>query len=474
MTETPASRPPLDTIRDTLMNRVARNRLLVGCGLLVTSLSAAWTVGRVYSPTEPPPMERLLDSEAAEEVREIVWDLPTTRNAAVDTWINFLAGRNSERTKVWLERQGRYGPMIRAELRARGMPEDLLYLALIESGLNSRAYSKAAASGMWQFIAETGRRYGLEVNSDVDERRDPVKSTTAALDYLTYLHNRFDSWYLAAAAYNTGENRVGRIMRETFGTEKGTDEDFWKIAHRLPRETRDYVPLMLAAGHIAKSPEEFGFAELEYQEPLGYDIVWVPGATDLGMVARAAGVAADDVIDLNLHLMNRRTPANRAYAIRIPEGTRVAFNESFPELFRTARLQAERPRQASIAAAPVTRSGSAATTTARTHRVARGETMDIIARRNGVSVAALRGANSNVDPRRMSIGQTLRIPAGSSVASSGGSSRAAAAARYHQVRRGENLSVIAGRYGVSVRQIQSWNGLRNTRIQAGQRLRVSA
>jgi membrane-bound lytic murein transglycosylase D len=453
------------------MNRY-RNGILLGTGALLVSLSTAWTVNHFATGTVAPPMERLLESGAADEVREVVWDLPTTRNDAVDTWINFLSGRNADKTKVWLERQGRYGPMIRAELRERGMPEDLLYLALIESGLNSRAYSKAAASGMWQFIAETGKRYGLEVNSTVDERRDPIKSTQAALDYLTYLHKRFDSWYLAAAAYNTGENRVGRIMRETFGTEKGTDDDFWKIAHRLPRETRDYVPLMLAAGHIAKEPEKFGFPPLEYQDPLAFDVVWVPGATDLATVAKAAGVPPDDVIDLNLHLMHRRTPANRAFAVRIPQGTRVAFEAAFPELYRTARLTPERPLQASIA--PVAAASSSA---ARTHRVARGETMGAIARRHGVSVAALRSANSGIDPRRMRVGQTLRIPGATAAANASARTQPAAtrsAARTHQVRRGENLSVIANRYGVSVRQIQSWNGLRNSRIQAGQRLRVGA
>jgi membrane-bound lytic murein transglycosylase D len=452
--------------------------LLIGTGLLIVSLSTAWTVGRVRAPVEPPPMEGILEAAAAAEPHTVEWDLPVTRNSSVDMWISFLSGRNANQTRVWLERKGMYGPMIRSELRARGMPEDLLYLALIESGLSPRAYSKAAASGMWQFIAETGQRYGLEVSSEVDERRDPVKSTAAALDYLTYLYNRFDSWYLAAAAYNTGENRVGRIMRETFGTEKGTDDHFWQIAHRLPRETRDYVPLMLAAGHIGKAPTEFGFEGLEYQEPLAYDLVWVPGATDLSMIARAAGVAEAAVVDLNLHLMRQRTPQNRGWSVRIPSGTRVAFEAAFPEMYRTARLaQPEAPRQAGLA--PATRSAGAASPAAtpaastRTHRVASGETMDRIARRYGVSVAALRSANSGVDPRRMRVGQTLRVPAGGT----GGTSAQVAAVptvRFHQVRRGENLSVIASRYGTSVRQIQAWNGLRGTRIQAGQRLRVRA
>jgi membrane-bound lytic murein transglycosylase D len=454
-----------------MSGRAYKQRILIGTGLLVVSMSTAWTVGRARTPVDTPPMERILEVTAADETEAVVWDLPVTRNASVDMWIGFLSGRNADKTQLWLERKGMYGPMIRAELRARGMPEDLLYLALIESGLSPRAYSKAAASGLWQFIAETGQRYGLEVSGEVDERRDPVKSTVAALDYLTYLYNRFDSWYLAAAAYNTGENRVGRIMRETFGTEKGTDDHFWQIAHRLPRETRDYVPLMLAAGHIGKEPHQYGFENLRYQDPLAFDVVWVPGATDLGLIAKAAGVTEDDVYDLNLHLMRKRTPANRGWSVRIPHGTRVAFEAAFPELYRTARLEApETPRQAGIAPAAA-RATAVAASGARTHRVAAGETMDRIARRHGVSVAALRSANSGVDPRRMRVGQTLRIPgSGTQVAAVAPRS----SARFHQVRRGENLSVIAGRYGVSVRQIQAWNGIKGSRIQAGQRLRVRA
>jgi membrane-bound lytic murein transglycosylase D len=439
---------------------------ILGSSLLVVAFSAAWTVSRAPA-TEETPMEQILEA-AADAPAAVEWDLPVTHNASVERWIGFLSGGNAGRTRVWLERKGMYGPMIRSELRARGMPEDLLYLALIESGLSPRAYSKAAASGIWQFIAETGKRYGLEVSAEVDERRDPMKSTTAALDYLTYLYNRFDSWYLAAAAYNTGENRVGRIMREEFGSEKGTDAHFWKIAHRLPRETRDYVPLMLAAGHIGKEPEKYGFRELEYQDPLAFDAVWVPGATELSTIARAAGVSEAAVADLNPHLMRGRTPANRGWSVRIPQGTRVAFDAAFPELYRTARLaQAQRPAQASVAPLAT----RAAAPAARTHRVRQGDTMGAIARRYGISVAALQTANGGVNPRRMQVGQPLRLPSGSVATTARATS---SGAQYHRVARGENLTVIAKRYGVSVRQIQSWNRLNGSRIQAGQRLRVRA
>ncbi|HSJ05244.1 MAG TPA: LysM peptidoglycan-binding domain-containing protein [Longimicrobiales bacterium] len=439
--------------------------------LLVLSLSAAWSAGRTrVVPVEPAPLEAML--EEAGESNLVVWDLPVTRNESVDQWIEFLAGRNYQRTRLWLERTGMYGPMIRSELRARGMPEDLLYLALIESGLSPRAYSKAAASGMWQFIAETGRRYGLEITGEVDERRDPVKSTTAALAYLQELHDRFGSWYLAAAAYNTGENRIGRIMRETFGTERGTDDKFWEIAHRLPRETRDYVPLMLAAGHIGKEPERYGFHGLQYQDPLAFEQVWVPGAVDLSMVAQAAGVDESDIREMNLHLMRGRTPANRGWSVRMPAGSRVAFEAAFPELYRTARLARAEPAHAGVIAAGGAARAAPATdrTDAVAHRVRQGETLSHIARRYGVSVAALRSANANVDPRRLRPGQTLRVPG----ASASARTAQAPSPRIHQVRRGENLTVIARRYGVTIRQIQAWNGLRGTRIQAGQRLRINA
>jgi len=432
-------------------------RALLGAVVAAASLSAAWSVGRGPTPVEPAPMERILEAESAASLagEETAWDLPVTQNAAVDKWIRFLSGRNADRTQLWLERKGKYGPMIRAELRSRGMPEDLVYLAIIESGLSPKAYSRAAASGMWQFIEETGERYGLEVSSEVDERRDPIESTGAALDYLQDLYDRFGSWYLAAAAYNSGENRVERVLRERAGGAKGDDALFWKIAPHLPRETRDYVPLMLAAGHIGKEPQKYGLPELKYQDPLAFDAVWVPGATELSLIAKAAGVETSDVVDLNPHLVKQRTPANRGWSVRIPAGKRVAFERTFPQLYREARL--------AKAAEPKTTVASA-----RTHRVRSGETLSHIAQRYGVTVSSLRSANSALNPRRLRVGQTVKLPTNASA-------RAVAdAVRYHRVNRGENLSVIAQRYGVSVRQIRSWNGMSGSRILPGQRIRVGA
>jgi membrane-bound lytic murein transglycosylase D len=163
------------------------------------------------------------------------------------------------RFATWLDRKDTYEAMISAKLEKRDMPQDLIYLAMIESGFNPKAQSPAKAGGLWQFISETGKRYGLTVNKKVDERNQPEKATDAALSYLSDLYDRFGSWYLAAAAYNTGENRVGRIMRQVTGSEKGSDEDYYRISKLLPRETQDYVPMMIAAARISKDPAKYGF-----------------------------------------------------------------------------------------------------------------------------------------------------------------------------------------------------------------------
>jgi membrane-bound lytic murein transglycosylase D len=392
---------------------------------------------------------RLASAEPVATVRT-EWDLPKTYNERVQYWIDFLAGRNRDRTQLWLEREGRYGDLIRSRLRERGMPEDLLYLGMIESGLSPRAYSRAHAAGMWQFISETGQRYGLEVTGFVDERRDPVKATDAALDYLSELYERFGSWYLAAAAYNSGENRVERILRQRAGGRKGDEALFWQIDRYLPRETRDYVPLMLAAGHIGKEPAKYGFHEVALQSPLAYDEVRVPGGVTLSAVASAAGVSTEDVTGLNAHLVRGMTPPGRAWAVRVPEGAGERLAASVDRL--------EKESRASLV----------------THRVRRGETLSHIARRYGIDVATLRASNGNLNPRRIQVGQRIQVPVG---AGARAAARTASSNRTtwttYRVRRGDSLWGIARRHGVTVTQLRRWNGIGN-RIYPGQRIKIAA
>jgi len=378
----------------------------------------------------------------------VTWDLPSARNERVDFWIDFLEGRNAERTRVWLERQGRWAPLIRTQLRERGMPEDLLYLAMIESGLSPYAYSRAHASGMWQFIAETGRRYGLRIDGYVDERRDPIASTDAALDYLQDMHDDFGSWFLAAAGYNSGENRVARLLRQKAGGATGDEGLYWVIGPHLPRETRDYVPLMLAAGHIAKQPEQYGFRGLVYQDPFDFVEVEVPGGTSLASVARAGDLDKDVLEDLNPHLVRDVTPPGESWKLRVPRGSdaRVAAN--------LARILEEEPD-------PVE------------YVLRRGETLSHLASRYGVSVDAISAANGGVNPRRLQAGQRLVIPVSGSHVQLASASTAQPSWQTHRVRRGDTLWGIARRYDVSIGQLRAWNSLgRSSRIQPGQSIRV--
>jgi membrane-bound lytic murein transglycosylase D len=188
------------------------------------------------------------------------WDIANLPHERVDHWIEeFSTGAKRDEIASYLARMPMYAPMISEKLRARGMPQDLVYLAMIESGFNPQAHSTAGAAGMWQLVPDTARRHGLRVDDSVDERHDPEASTDAALDYLSKLYARFGSWYLAVAAYNSGENRVGRIMVETTGSERGSDADYYRIWDLLPGETRDFIPAMIAAAHIGKDPERYGF-----------------------------------------------------------------------------------------------------------------------------------------------------------------------------------------------------------------------
>ena len=207
----------------------------------------------------------------------------------MDYWIGrFQTDRRSD-FETYLNRMGRYASLISTELAKRDMPQDLVYLAMIESGFNPKAYSSAKASGLWQFIGATAARYGLDINRAVDERNDPVKATTAALDYLGDLHERFGSWYLAAAAYNMGENGLSRILRATLGRATGTDADYYAVWSRLPKETRDYVPLMVAAARIAKDPAQYGFTDIEPLAPDAFSEIVAKPATPLKTLAKNAG-----------------------------------------------------------------------------------------------------------------------------------------------------------------------------------------
>jgi membrane-bound lytic murein transglycosylase D len=313
------------------------------------------------------------------------WDLPNLDHERVDFWVERFSTSKRDEFALFLERMGRYQPMISAKLEEKGMPQDLIYLAMIESGFNPKAYSHAHASGLWQFIRGTGQRYGLDINRAVDERNDPEKATDAALRYLSDLHNQFGSWYLAAAAYNTGEGRVARIMRQETGSEKGTEESYYQIWDRLPRETRDYVPLMVAAARIAKEPAKYGFDEVQIEAPLSYEEVVVDPATPLTAIAEAAGTTTKELKRLNPQLKLDRTRNDMRSVVRVPEGKRTAFLVNWPTVREKRTLAVKE------------------------YKIRRGDSLLAIARRHGVSVSDIREAN-NLRGNRIIAGRTLKIP----------------------------------------------------------------
>jgi len=248
----------VDRIKKVFKSRIAQHIGLVSAA----TLGALYTVQSVHPDLpEISAVDAILARDVAQSAPPPGWDLPNIDNPRVDSWVKLFSTdpKVKSRFALWLDRKSNYEPMISAKLDQRDMPQDLIYLAMIESGFNPKAKSPAKAGGLWQFISETGQRYGLTVNKKVDERNQPEKATDAALAYLSDLHDRFGSWYLAAAAYNTGENRVGRIMRQVTGSEKGSDADYYRISRLLPKETQDYVPMMIAAARISKDPGKYGF-----------------------------------------------------------------------------------------------------------------------------------------------------------------------------------------------------------------------
>jgi len=380
------------------------------------------------------------------------YEIPLETNRYVASWIDYFRHEIPERFSEYLEREARYGPMIRTKLREAGLPEDLVYKALIESGMNPRAYSRARAVGMWQFMSWTGRKYGLEVSYWLDERRDPIRSTEAAIGYLSDLYDEFGSWYLAAAAYNAGEGRVRRSIART-----GHD-DYWSLvrARALPRETRNHVPKIIAAALIARNPAEYGFRDLDYQEPIEYDEVTVPDATSLDVIAEAAGTTEDRIRELNPQFPRRVTPPGRSVTVRVPRGHAGRFAANYERIPPSERV------------------------TWLVHRVTRGQTLSHIAERYGTSVRAILASNEGLHPRRLQIGQRVVVPrmGRGGGGAPGRASRVAAAATGGErpttvvVRRGDTLWTIARRYDVTTRELKEWNGLGGDVIRPGDRLEV--
>ena len=333
--------------------------------------------------TTPTPDELALARKEIEEAgTSLSFDVPIVVNDAVLGAVAFYQFRTPKAFAAALQRSGRYLPLMRGILRENGLPEDLVYIAMIESAFKSQANSRAAAKGYWQFISGTGRRYGLKTTADIDERSDPVKSTRAAAAYFRDLYEIFGDWHLAMAAYNAGEGRVLRGLQRTGA------RDYWALrdANALHRETRDYVPFFIASALIAKDPARFGF-EVVPDPPLEFDLVEVPRPTELARIARELGISLETIRSLNGELRGRSTPRGvAAYPLRLPKGAGPVL---------TARL-------ASLPVAPEFRE--------RRVPVLKGETLARFAARNKVSVAEVCAANELGANAKLRKGMVLVLP----------------------------------------------------------------
>jgi len=260
--------------------------------------------------------------EKTSEPLEITFDIPMTLNEKVELYIHYFTNRMRDRFSTWLARSERYLPMMKKTFKEKGLPEDLTYLALIESGFSNKAYSRAKAAGQWQFMKGTGKRYGLRIDRWMDERRDPEKATEAAADYLTDLYGMFNDWHLAAAGYNAGEGKIGRAIK------KYDTNDFWQLSQPkykyLKSETKNYVPQLIAAAMIAKEPAKYGFDDIEFHAPLTYETVTINGMRDLREIARTAECSLEDIQLLNPELKTKFTPPNYPdYELKVPMGKKA-------------------------------------------------------------------------------------------------------------------------------------------------------
>ena len=460
------------------------------------------------------------------EQKQITYDIPIVMNERVKSSIVYFQTVAKSAFNKYLRRSKRYTPMMKRILNEYGLPEDLIYLSLVESGYNPHAYSWARAMGLWQFISSTGRLYKLDRSWWYDERKDPIKSTHAACQFLRDLYKQFGSWELAMAAYNGGPGRVSRTIK------KQKTIDFWKM--KLKRQTMDYVPLIMAAAIIAKNPEKYGFTDIEFEPEVVWDEIKIDKCLELKVIAREIGCSLDELQRLNPELLRRYTPPNtKKYVLKVPVGKKQKFMAAYDAMpspketswvkhkirrgeaistiaakygvSQYAILEANNLSRRSkiyagktlIVPVPLDRDynksiqkPSNRKASNSIYAVRSGDTMWDIARAFGTTVSSLRRENSIVRGSRIYVGQKLKIPssakklkeknstsktyASTNTSKSSSKSNKKSETKTYKVRSGDTLWDIARSYGTTTANIRRMNGLgRSSRIYPGQKLKVS-
>lgn len=388
------------------------------------------------------------------------FDFPVVYNSKVEFWIRHFAFKAKNHFQIYLDRKADFEPIIRPHLEVAGAPQDLIYLAMIESGFSTRARSWASAVGVWQFIRSTGKHYGLKINWWVDERRDPYKATKAAIEMLTRLHGEFDSWELAAAAYNGGPARVRKAVNR-----HGT-RDFWRLTRTrsLRRETKNYVPKIMAAAIISKNAHNFGFRKSAPRDTwTNTSSVMIPRAETLIGLATASGVSLRTIKKLNPELLRRSTPPSaRGYRVRLPNGAPIANLTNAIQQNKIGTYK-----------------------TFKRYVIRRGDTLSQIAYRYGLNSRSIMTFNGLRSARSLRPGQSLLLP----IPRSARPKRRMSAAReiatrktyydkrkgvlFYKVKKGDTLYDISRKYDVSVRQIKRWNRIaRHKNLRPGRHLKL--
>ena len=392
------------------------------------------------------PVDPNLRARAEAGLRTTTSDIPLVMNDVVASYLEYFSNTNKGRNTMqhsW-ERAARYRDTILRILKEEGVPQDLIYLAQAESGFHPLAVSRAGARGMWQFMAARATEYGLQRNWWVDERQDPEKATRAAARHLHDLYEQFGDWHLAVAAYNSGPLNVQK------GVQRTGYADFWELYKRdvLPRETKNYVPIILAVMIIAKNPEAYGFQPMEAQ-PSAVERVTVDYPLDLRLAAEAVDVPVSILQDLNPSLLRMTTPREGAFELRLPWGTKEAFEQAISAIPRDMRVWW------------------------RYHKVAAGESLSSIARKYRTTTDSIAEVN-NLNADALYADAKLIIPVTPGKRLPGDMEGMVFSKRpvRYKVRQGDTLMSIADDFGVPLEKLRQWNRLRGNHVRRGQALRI--
>ncbi|HXY53988.1 MAG TPA: transglycosylase SLT domain-containing protein [Nitrospirota bacterium] len=400
-------------------------------------------------PQLKPPSEDVaqLDEVMDDWADDKIYNIPVILNDSVESQMEYFKSRGRDIFQLWLDRSARYIPVMKDIFREKNLPEDLVYVAMIESGFNPYAVSWARAVGPWQFMPSTGKLYGLKIDWWIDERKDPIKSTQAAAEHLKDLHDLFGSWPLALASYNAGAGKVQRAVIRT------RSDDFWdlKASRFIRSETKNYVPKYMAAMIIAKNPEAYGFSLMNVA-PFKYDEVVINESTDLRLIARCAGCTYEEIKELNPEIKRWVTPPQyKDYVLRIPPGSKEAFLANFAAIPPEQKITWER------------------------HEVTRGETLAGLARQYNTTPEAIRDING-LTKNRITPGKHLLIPVDINSKAQDVSllppGQGAKQQIVYRVRRGETLTKIAIKHNVSVADIREWNKGIGKSVRAGQKIKL--